>query len=30
MYNKELVEKGFVREKYFLLNGKYRNVFIEV
>ena len=29
MYNKELVEKGLAREKYFSPNGKYRNVFIE-
>ncbi|MBO1199948.1 thermonuclease family protein [Staphylococcus simiae] len=29
MYNKELVEKGLAREKYFAPNGKYRNVFIK-
>lgn len=27
MYNKELVEKGLAREKYFAPNGKYRDVF---
>ncbi|QQS86387.1 thermonuclease family protein [Staphylococcus carnosus] len=29
MYNKELVEKGLAREKYFAPNGKYREVFKE-
>ncbi|MDK7282632.1 thermonuclease NucI [Staphylococcus pettenkoferi] len=27
MFNKELVEKGLAREKYFAPNGKYRDVF---
>ena len=27
MYNKELIEKGLAREKYFAPNGKYRDVF---
>ncbi|MEL0537676.1 thermonuclease NucI [Staphylococcus debuckii] len=27
MYNKELVEKGLAREKYFAPNGKYRDMF---
>lgn len=29
MFNKELVDKGLAREKYFAPNGKYRDMFIK-
>ena len=29
MFNRELVEKGLAREKYYSPNGKYRNILIK-